>query len=248
MRDRRRLFHHGDWDQMMEHRRKNRVYFGIAIAVIGVVLMLRTLGIFNFDIEFSWPVILIVIGLLSGIKHGFRNHSWWILTLIGVANLTPQFTIMGHPSRHLVWPFALILGGIMIAIRPRRHDCRPARMGQVINNETDLDVDVVFGGRKEVVTSRDFKGGNLSVTFGGVELNLSQADFAPPSIVLDCRVTFGGIEMVVPSHWEIRNEISPSFGAVEDERVIQTATTAEQKRTLILRGSCTFGSIQLKSY
>ena len=69
-----------------------------------------------------------------------------------------------------------------------------------------------------------------------------------PSVVLDLRVSFGGVEMVVPSNWEIQNEISPSFGSVEDERVIKTGSGYEQKKILILRGSVSFGSIEIKSY
>ena len=78
--------------------------------------------------------------------------------------------------------------------------------------------------------------------------DLSQADFTESSVVLDFRVSFGGVEMVVPSHWEIQNEVASSFGSVEDERTVQTATTNENKKLLILRGTVSFGSIEIKSY
>lgn len=241
-----------NYNNYMEHRKKNRIFFGIAVAVAGLVLFLRALGLFNFDLDLSWPVILIIIGIFAGIKSGFRNHAWWILILIGGSHLIPQFTVMGRPSRHLVWPLALMIGGIMIALRPRRDPrCRPHRgkgMQAAIVSENDINIDVVFGGRKEVVVSKEFKGGSVNVVFGGVELNLAQADFAEPSIVLDCRVTCGGLEIVIPSHWDVKNEINPSFGAVDDERTILTAPTNEPKKILILRGTCVAGGIELKSY
>src|ERR1700733_14432786 len=82
-----------------EHRQKNRVFFGIAMALFGLVFLLREMRILPyFSLEFSWPYILIVIGVLLGIKHNFRNNAWWILMIIGVANITPQFRIMGQPS------------------------------------------------------------------------------------------------------------------------------------------------------
>ena len=109
-------------------------------------------------------------------------------------------------------------------------------------------VDIVFGGRKEIVTSKDFKGGIVSVTFGGSEINLTQADFTEEQIVLDCRVTFGGVELIVPAHWEIQNNIVPSMGSVEDERMIYTGQTGDVKKKLILQGTCNFGSIEIKSY
>jgi hypothetical protein len=250
---RNRDFYSGDYDKHLEHRKKNRIFFGVGVALVGAVLFLKALGLLNFDLEFSWPVILIVVGLFAGLKSGFRNHAWWILMLIGIANLTPQFTILGKPSRHLIWPVALIIGGIVIALRPPRRRCHPGmRHGHPvktsINSESDFDIDVAFGGRKEVVSSKEFKGGSANITFGGCELNLTQADFTEPSVAIDCKVTFGGLEIIVPSHWDVKNEISPSFGAVEDERTILTNPTGDIRKILILRGTCVFGGIELKSY
>jgi hypothetical protein len=221
------------------------------MAVVGVGLLLRTMGILpDFDLDLSWPVIMIIIGVLVGLKNGFRNNAWWVLILIGLANVTPQFMIMGKPSTHFIWPAAIILAGIAIALKPRRDpQCIPhRRMESTINNDSTLNIDVTFGGRKEIVTSKDFKGGVVSATFAGCELNLNQADFTEPSVVLDCRVSFGGVEIIVPSHWEIQNEINPSFGNIEDDRTIHTAVSNENKKILILRGSCSFGNIEIKSY
>lgn len=250
---RNRNFHRMDPREFQEHRQRNRMFFGIMLALVGIVLMLRTMGLIpHFTFEYSWPIILIVIGVLSGIKNRFRRNGWWIAILIGVANLTPQFMIMGQPSTHFVWPALIILFGLVIAFRPRREGCIPTSKGGTvnrhINTDSNLNVDITFGGRKEIVTNKDFKGGLVNVTFGGCEINLVQAEFTEPTAVIDLRVSFGGVELIVPSHWEIQNEIDPSFGSVEDERTIQTTTTAETKKTLILRGNCSFGSIEIKSF
>ena len=248
MRD--RNFYRGDYKQYLERRQRGRIFFGIALAITGIVMMLSTLHILPcFTLEFSWPFILMFIGLFIGIKNGFRNNAWWILIVIGLANVTPQFTVMGRPSRDFAWPAIIIIIGIALAIRPRRYHWQPGKaMSSSITSDSNLNIEATFGGRKEVVTSKDFKGGIVTVTFAGCEVNLSQADFTEPSVVLDCRVSFGSVEIIVPSNWEIQNEISPSFGSVEDERTIQTSNTNEVRKILILRGSCSFGSIEIKSY
>ncbi len=226
-----------------------RFVFGIIVALIGVGLLLKALDIFPFYFRLSWPVILIAIGMLIGIKNGFRNNAWWILVVIGVAHLIPSFQILGKSSRVLIWPFMVILAGVMIAFRPRRHRTAPDTVGGAIVNATDrLVVDVTFGGRKEIVTSRDFKGGTVNVTFGGSEINLTQTDFSAPSIELDCRVVFGAIELVIPANWDIQNEIRPSFGSVEDQRVVVAGPQGETRKKLILTGTCSMGSIEIKSY
>jgi predicted membrane protein len=237
-----------------EERQRNRMFFGMGIAVVGVLLLLRSMEILpHFSFSYSWPYVLIIIGILMGIKRGGRSSAWWILILIGAANLIPQFTIMGKPSSQIVWPVLVILAGLAFAFRPSRNRCVPGQrrgryMDTNINTESTLNIDVTFGGKKEVVTSKDFKGGVISTTFGGCEINLTQADFTEPSAILECHVSFGSVEIILPSHWEVQNEVSPSFGSVEDARTMQTATTSENKKLLILRGNCSFGSIELKSY
>jgi hypothetical protein len=248
---RNRNFYEMDFKQFREQRHKKRVFFGITLAIVGIVLMLTNLGVLPcLSLEVSWPLILIVIGALIGVKSNFRNVAWWILILVGVANMTPQFMIMGKPSTRFVWPAVVLVAGIAIALRPRKEHCykHGGMMSSNITTGSNLDIDVTFGGRKEVVTAKDFRGGSVSVTFSGCEINLAQADSSQPTIILDCRVSFGGVEIIAPSHWDIQNEINPSFGSVEDMRTLQTSTTNETKKVLILRGSCSFGSIEIKSY
>ncbi len=251
MRD--RHFFRGDYKQYQEQRHRNRIFFGLSIAIVGLCLLLTTMHVLPcIDLEDSWPAILIGLGLMIGFKNRFRNNAWWILIIIGIANFTPQFMIMGRPSSDFAWPAIIIIVGLAIALRPKRYKCTPAAgmppMATTINNESSLNIDVTFGGKKEVVTSKDFKGGTVGVTFAGGEINLVQADITEPSVVLDCRVSFGGVELVVPSHWEVQNEINPTFGSVEDGRTVQTTGLNEVRKVLILRGSCSFGSIEIKSY
>ena len=238
-----------NWQQRMkehyEYRQHNKVYFGIAIALIGLLWLLKI--IFHIPINWltEWPFALIIIGVLIGIKNGFRTSAWWILIVIGGANIVDDY----YPQyNQYLWPFILVVIGLAIAFRPKR-TCKPNyKVNNSITAESNLNIDVTFGGRKEMVTAKDFKSGNISVTFGGCELNFMQADLED-SAILDLRVSFGGVEIIVPSNWHIQNEINPSFGNVEDERSMQPPVSGiEKQKTLILRGSCAFGSVEIKSY
>lgn len=229
----------------------SRMFFGLGIAVVGIVLMLKTLGILPPFVRFSWPLILLIIGGLIGVKNSFRGNAWWILMLVGGAHLIPAFEILGKSSRHLVWPLGLVIFGIMIAFRPRRYNFRNHHKPNNVAHVTDdsrLIIDVTFGGRKEIITAKDFKGGDVSVSFGGSEINLTQADIFEDNAVLNFNISFGSVELIVPSNWEIVNEIHPTMGSVDDERVIHASSPGEVRKKLILRGNCSFGSIEIKSY
>ena len=253
---RRKYLNDGDWNdsqwqeqvkEYQDRRQRNRRFYGIAIAVIGLLWIAKTILnlSFNIDPEMQWPYVLIIIGILIGIKNNFRSAGWWILILIGGTQLVEWYVPV---HRDIIWAGVLVIGGLMIAFRPRNKYCKPGfKMDKSVSAESNLNIDVVFGGRKEMITAKDFKSGNISVTFGGCELNFMQADIESTA-VLNMQVSFGGIEIIVPSHWYIQNEISPAFGNVEDERNIQTGSVSETKKTLILRGSCSFGNVEIKSY
>jgi hypothetical protein len=58
----------------------------------------------------------------------------------------------------------------------------------------------------------------------------------------------GGIEIIVPSHWEIINEVDVLLGGIEDKRNLRTPAEIGDSKKLLLRGSVTFGGLELKSY
>lgn len=239
----------------LDHPQRNRdgkIILGLIIVAIGSLSLLHALNIIpsiQDTIHWGWPLILIAIGLLLGIKNNFRNNAWWILIGLGVVNMIPVFYIGDVSSRRLVWPSGLILLGLVIAFRQKKNQAwDQKRLQMVTNGESLLNIDVTMGGRKEIVTSKDFRGGKISTTFGGTEVNLMQADSTLQPMVLDISVSFGSVDLIVPSHWEVINEIRPSMGSVEDHRMARIPDNITDKKTLYLRGSCSFGSIELKSY
>lgn len=239
------------WQPRREPRR-GRAVFGIVLAGVGVVLLLHAIFPqlhFTF-FRFSWPWILVAIGMVIGIQSRFRSHAWWILTSIGAIYLIVPVYFPHIPTRRIVWPTILI--GFGIALIFGRHDrrCRKHPHMNALTNDTDtVDINVTFSGRKEIVTSRAFRGGSIRASFAGVELNLTSAEAGPGPMELDVHASFAGVEIVVPSHWEVQNDISPTLGSVEDERVIRTtADNSAARPLLILRGSCTCSGVEVKSY
>lgn len=230
-------------------------WLGLVLLIIGSVIMLRKLDLFYFNFHSMWPWILITIGVLLGIKHKFRNSAPFILITIGVVHLIPVFEIFGTSSKELVIPAIIIGVGLIFLLKPHRKKKRwqsskcEDNIKVVTSDDNLLNIDVSFGGHKEIVTSKNFKGGRVSTTFGGTEINMINADSVDKSITIDVRVSFGEVELIVPSHWQLQNEISSILGSVEDKRSLLTQPADSSNTiTLILSGSCTFGSVEIKSY
>lgn len=236
-----------------ERKRGGKVLWGVLLIGVGAWILLHNLHMTpSIDINVLWPWGLVVIGLMMGFKTRFSTIAPFIVIAIGLFHAVPEFIVpIGNrniSSSSFAVPIVIIVFGIFLILRPKQNGrCNYTRNFASTTNGA-LEIDVVFGGRKEIITAKDFEGGRITATFGGAELNLMQAESPSKNIVLDVRATFGGCEIIIPSHWEIRNEITPIFGSVEDERILRTKDNNEDKTTLILKGSCVFGGVEIKSF
>ena len=197
------------YDYLLKRRQKGRMVFGVAVFIIGVLLLMQMFNLLPpviYSMRIGWPLLLIGIGLAIGVKNNFRKNAWWILILIGMVHFIPPFYIGDVPLRRLLWPSLLIIAGLAIVLRKRDHHYHKwdnART-QIVTNDVDtLNIDVTFGGRKEIVTSRNFRGGIVRASFAGVEINMTSADSGIQPMMLEVHASFAGIELIVPSHWEI---------------------------------------------
>lgn len=247
---------------------QSALLLGGFLAVAGVLYLLKEFNLIKLSIEF-WPLLLIAIGVMSGLKKGFSRPTPLILITMGVLFLIPEFKIAGVSSEDLVGPVLLILSGLYIIFRSRRKDAileaerrkfesqpqnvifsEESSTITVSTAQTDsyINIESYFGGRKEIITSKQFKGCTATAICGGAEINLMQADSIQQPMVIDLRVILGGIEIIVPSHWEIINEVDVLFGGIEDKRNLRTSSEFGDGKKLLLRGSVSFGGLELKSY
>ncbi|MBL0740318.1 LiaF transmembrane domain-containing protein [Chryseolinea lacunae] len=245
-----------DWES---GNNRGRIAGGIFVVGVGSVLLARQLGADIPEWVFSWPMIPIVIGLFVGIKHSFRQMGWLIPVAIGTFFLMKDF--IGFDLLPF-WPVIIIIVGLAIMIKPRRnrhwrharHEERWKRRWESHHSSnTTSDGDhissvSIFGGTKKNVISKDFKGGETVCLFGGLELNMIQADVTN-RVKLDVVQLFGATKIVVPAHWKIvSDDLVTVFGSIEDKRVFQPGMVYDDAKVLVLEGTCVFGGIELRSY
>lgn len=81
---------------------------------------------------------------------------------------------------------------------------------------------------------------------GGAEVNLLKADIQR-AVKLEVTNIFGGTKLIVPSNWDVKNEVTAVFGGIEDKRNIATGVT-DPGKVLVLHGTCVFGGIEVINY
>ena len=204
-------------------------------------------------------------------RHGFQRIGWLFPILIGSIflfdKISPDVNL-----RPYLWPIILIAAGLFIIFRPKGPHCRRGggrddnsfQEAEIIENESPvneyaprteqatadrndaIDLTAIFGGVKKNVLSKKFKGGDITAFMGGAEINLTQADFNG-RITIDCFNMFGGTKLIIPSDWDVQNNISAVFGGVEDKRVFNSVVPNSNKR-IFLKGSCVFGGVEVTNY
>ncbi len=259
----------------------SRVLAGLFIIAIGLLFFVKQAGFVVFPYwVFSWPMILIAVGVYSGVKHNFRGSGWLILVIVGAFFLFDDILDMYDLSNYLV-PAILVAVGVMVILRPRKKDCWRGRKNRWTNSfdtapqqsfsseasaaavgtETPkagtgdsyediagevLDATAIFGSIKKNILSKNFRGGDATSIFGGSEIDLSKADING-TVMIDVTALLGGVKLVVPSHWVVKQEIAAIFGGVEDKRDMHSVITVQNK-VLLLKGTAFMGGIEIASY
>jgi len=263
-----------DWEnrvnEHIKHRRIGKIFAGIIIVIVGAAMLAREMGVYFPEWLFSWPMLLIVIGLWVGVSHAFRNFGWIVLILVGSAFMFKEHMPYMHIKEYF-WPMFIMMIGLIVIFKPRRkwdtkdYHYKHGRMhhGRFRHRRGDrpfcsykedatstddmVNMDIVFSGFKKNIISKDFKGGKISCVFGGGKLNLSQADING-SVILEVDQVFGGVEIIVPPNWQVQtNEMQATFGGIEDKHHVQGGSLHSDK-VLVIKGSVVFGGIEIRSY
>jgi len=253
---------------MEEHKNLgSRVILGIILIAIGVIYLLKSFY-FPIDIEiFSFPFILVVIGIIIMLNSG--NKLFGAIIFI--------FGLLLYFGDHItIWPFFFILWGIYIIFkqRTRRHryfenppsgtDPNPnpdlkqeQHPDSGFNKKHFYDYSIrkdylddvsVFGGGHKVIHSDSFKGGNITAIFGGSEIDLTQCKLAPGDNYIDVVIIFGGTTIVVPNNWNVILNVTPLFGGFSNKKSRYVSSAIEPSGTLIIKGVVLFGGGEIKSY
>jgi hypothetical protein len=103
----------------------------------------------------------------------------------------------------------------------------------------------VFGGSQRRVDSQDFKGGEVSAVFGGVELDLRPAVIIQDEVVIEADAVFGGIDIQVPENWNVIVEGHGIFGGYDDKTLHTMREDARPR--VIVTGTAAFGGVVIKN-
>lgn len=228
-----------------------RVMLGGILIFLGGLFLLNTMNILNFrftNVVFSWPFIMLVIGLFV-LVNTEKRFLGGILSGIGalflVERIFPQIDYDGG----IIIPILFIVLGTYIILKKRKQDSSSEFSSDFSKvNKDKIDDVSIFGGGTKIISSTNFQGGNITAIFGGSEINLINCQLAEGDNVLDVLCVFGGTTIILPKEWNVVINVTSVLGGFSNKAIRNPSIVIDQARTLHIKGLAMFGGGEVKTY
>lgn len=222
--------------------------WGALLVLGGVALLLDHMGLISIDRLWRfWPLLLVGVGILNVMRR--ENRLWGILLMTGGVLLQLNELGIAHFRWNDIWPVLLIAAGLMLMWGTIEKRKGPSRAPIGGDPRTTLNESAIFGGIERRVSTQDFQGGQINAVFGGVEIDLTDANMQADEATLEINAIFGGVELRLPETWLVAFRGTPIFGGISDKsRVSRTVDLSDPRRkVLILTGAVLFGGVEIKN-
>ncbi|MFB0926246.1 MAG: LiaF-related protein [Vicingaceae bacterium] len=235
-------------EKQLNNRNDKRTFLGFGLIFIGLLIIAKKSGIIPSEVTyyvFSWPSLLIGIGLLNVFVKQ-KVQIGLIFLAIGVIWLSWRVFDIPLDLEGMMWPIIAVIVGLLMVTVKNRHRSGGGVRDQ--SSEHEIDMLTLFGGGSRKITSDQFVGGKVTSVFGGSEIDLTGAKLKDRECTLDFFTMFGGAEVSVPRGWEVHVDVVSIFGGFDDKRGPVDSESGEQKQVLIVKGFSIFGGGEVKSY
>lgn len=233
-------------EELKKQTTDRRVWLGAILIILGGLFLLNSLEIFDFRfsrIFISWPFFFFIIGLYI-LFNTEKKILGAIFSGLGGLFLLPRIFSWIHIDWSVVFPILLIAVGLYIILHRRKN--LELRRGQI--KEDTFDDISIFGGGDKIVTSKNFKGGNITAIFGGSEINMTSCELAEGINTIDIFAMFGGTTIIVPKNWNVVVSVTSILGGFSNKGIKDPTVEIDTSRSLVIKGLVIFGGGEVKNF
>lgn len=205
--------------------KKDGIWFAVLVIALGIAFLVQRLGVLPFGIwGIVWPAVIIGLGVSWMVKR-FSIFS------LAVAGLGLYFLLFNLGEITLVltwgiiWPSLLVLLGLTIlyeALVPHKHKCcgfnfngNKEKRTQYREENGFVNYECSFSEENRKVAAEDFLGGDIEISFGKSELDLTGVQRVNQNSRLDVDVNFATFDLIVPKTMRVFLKSDKSFGSIE---------------------------------
>ena len=141
---------------------------------------------------------------------------------------------MRSPRSLLMFKLGIWTGVVASAVFAKR--AIPSRGDE---ESDEIELVAIFDGIDLKSRAKSFKGGSMLAWFGGIAVDLREAELAPGA-KLSVRTLFGGIAVKTPANWRIKSDVKVLAGGIDARNPPQVDANAP---VLLLDGMAIFGGV-----
>ena len=234
-----------------KNTKKDGIWFAVLIIVLGAAFLVQRLGFVSFGIwSIIWPAVIIGLGVSWMIK----RFSFFALAVAGLGVYFLLFNL-GVISLILtwsiIWPSLLVLLGLTIlyeTLIPHKHKwCGvnfsgdKEKRSQYREENGFVSYECSFSEENRKVAVEDFLGGDIEISFGKSELDLSNVKRVNQNAKLDVEVSFATFDLIVPKTMRVFLKSDKSFGSIQ----MSGEPNPDATMALNVDGEVSFGTMNI---
>ena len=248
----------GKWEVHWDNSKRSSVTFAVLVLLVGLLTLCNR--VLNWNASFwsiLWPSVLLVCGV-EGICRRFSIFKIGMV-LIGGAYLVNN---LGFVDLDLLgdwlFPVIVILVGLSLLIdalkKPNKPHFSITRGGKRMassgkdtkssytQEENRFDCSLSFGERKHYVSLDTLAGGEASVSFGELCVDLTGCRTLEDGCTVTAQCSFGELELRVPRRFRVDCHDQTAFGGFD----IQGHPDADATQVLYIDANASFGQITVR--
>ncbi len=222
---------------------KNAI-LGIFVILIGLILATNALELTNIDIFFEgwWTLFIIVPSIIGLVKEENKLGSIIWLGIGVTALLFARGIISFSMISKLTLPVFIILVGLGILSNSFKSNNVAEKMKEVKGESLkETDIAAIFSGQKINFAGQEFRGIELNAIFGGIELDLREANIKKDQVI-EATAIFGRIDIMVPQNVNVVVKPIGIFGGTSNS----TRKSKDNKVTIYVTSTAIFGGVEIK--
>lgn len=225
-------------------KKAKNIIWGVILVAIGLIAGCNVLGIADINIFFDgWWTLFIIIPCFVGLITDDDKTGNLIGLIIGAGLLLICQDIL---SFELVWKMLLPIILVIIGLSMIFKDAIGGKVAKEIKklnkeNGKKNEYCAVFSGENVNFDGQQFEGAEINAIFGGVKLDLRNADITSDVVISACAV-FGGVDIFVPENVDVKVKSTSIFGGTSDKTKHENGDAP----VVYVDATCIFGGVDVK--
>lgn len=217
--------------------------WGFVFVGLGIVLGLNALGITNINIFFDgWWTLFIIVPSIIGLFDEKENRTSNLIGLsIGIILLLSCLDIISFDIIFkLIIPFIFVIIGLKFIFGDKITKNVKEKFNSF--NKNNLEYVVAFFSEQKINKENEkFRGCNLDVVFGEIDIDLRNAKIEE-EVIIKASSIFGNIDIKLDDDVNVILKSIPIFGSVTN----RIRNNKDNKKTIYIDGFCLFGGINIR--